>query len=318
MKIVLLRMLHVLSVNPTNVRMISLALIKKIQQFIDRKRDAEKIMVNIGGLRFFKRHWKVLDYRHPESRHYDSLGIDINHDLLSGKKFPWDDHSVSFFTSAHTLEHLLDPALPHIFREMYRCLKPGGAVRVTVPDYDYLYDCLLENDDFGIMNSNGSAEYYRYLSACEFYGTEIADRMFPSPQWPRSHTLIEGPFTKQQVADRWVNQVATHREGEFSYDELQCMARQMGREQFGDFLTHNVTMEYKRRNPGSHNVWFNYEKMAHLFKEAGFELVYKSAPNKSKFDEFRGVGKYWGFDWRRMETSLYVEAVAQHVNGHSA
>lgn len=105
----------------------------------DRRADANKVMVNIGGGVFIKRHWKNLDY---SSTHYPyRLSVlDHNFDLTSGERFPFADDSVTLLYSSHTLEHIPQRFCPRLFAELHRCLKLGGVVRLTMPDYDKLYE----------------------------------------------------------------------------------------------------------------------------------------------------------------------------------
>lgn len=111
---------------------------KKIFNFVDRKIDKQKLMINIGGGYFFRRHWKVLDLP-PDSFNYLSIhryfytgdsprkiALDYVFDLISGKPFPLSDDSVAFFYSSHTLEHIPQECCQFILNEMFRCLKPGG------------------------------------------------------------------------------------------------------------------------------------------------------------------------------------------------
>ena len=84
---------------------------------IDRKEDSEKIMINIGGGNYFRRHWKVLDFPSKWYSHFPG-SIDIEFDLTNGKKFPVKDNSVTFFYSSHTLEHIPQEYCQHILNEI--------------------------------------------------------------------------------------------------------------------------------------------------------------------------------------------------------
>jgi len=102
-------------------------------------------MINIGGGRFFRRHWKILDV---ETKHYGFMPgvVDYSHDLISSSPFPFKDNQVTLFYSQHTLEHIPQEFCQHIFDEIHRCLKPGGAVRIMVPDFDLAKKAFLAND----------------------------------------------------------------------------------------------------------------------------------------------------------------------------
>jgi SAM-dependent methyltransferase len=51
-------------------------------------------------------------------------------------KLPFRDGSVDAFYSHHVIEHLQENVMLFHFREMFRCLKPGGAFRVGGPNGD--------------------------------------------------------------------------------------------------------------------------------------------------------------------------------------
>lgn len=56
----------------------------------------------------------------------------VLHDLT--KPFPWQTSSVSAIYSSHTLEHLSRADGASFVRECYRVLRPGGLIRILVPD----------------------------------------------------------------------------------------------------------------------------------------------------------------------------------------
>lgn len=59
------------------------------------------------------------------------------------------DNAFDGVFSEHVLEHLyIDDALA-LLREIYRILKPGGTLRLTVPSLDYRIQCYLEEKASG-------------------------------------------------------------------------------------------------------------------------------------------------------------------------
>lgn len=65
----------------------------------------------------------------------------VQHDLAYS--IPLDSNSADFVYSSHFLEHLFRNDAENLLRESYRVLKPGGTVRIVVPDLEYaltLYD----------------------------------------------------------------------------------------------------------------------------------------------------------------------------------
>src|SRR4051812_26848798 len=72
---------------------------------------------------------------HPRfiNLNYDwNRGIDICWDV--GRGIPLRDGSMQGVFSEHCLEHLSLDTTDQVLKECYRMLKPGGAVRIVVPD----------------------------------------------------------------------------------------------------------------------------------------------------------------------------------------
>ena len=62
-------------------------------------------------------------------------GTFIHHDLQYG--IPLKDGTADYVYSSHFLEHMARLDALHLLRESYRVLKPGGVLRVVVPDLAY-------------------------------------------------------------------------------------------------------------------------------------------------------------------------------------
>jgi predicted SAM-dependent methyltransferase len=55
------------------------------------------------------------------------------------------DDSVSLIYASHCLEHVPHVDLLRVLREWRRILKPGGTLRLSVPDFDHLVDLYLDS-----------------------------------------------------------------------------------------------------------------------------------------------------------------------------
>ena len=68
------------------------------------------------------------------------------------KRFPWADGTISVVYSSHTLEHFSKSEGHAFLSECHRILKPGGIIRIVVPDLDVLVQNYregnLEAEDF--------------------------------------------------------------------------------------------------------------------------------------------------------------------------
>lgn len=53
------------------------------------------------------------------------------------RRFPWGNDSVDCIYASHVLEHLTQRPADYLMAESYRVLKPGGVLRIVVPDLFY-------------------------------------------------------------------------------------------------------------------------------------------------------------------------------------
>lgn len=241
---------------------------KKIFKLIDKRTDEQKLMINIGGGYYFRRYWRVMDFS-SKWYHFRKGAIDYEFDLASNDLFPIADNSVSFFYSSHTLEHIPQEFCQHILNEIFRCLKIGGVVRITAPDFDLAYKAFLSNSiDFFSIYSGGACIEEKFL---EFF--------------------------------------ATYLKGKVSYKKMKEKLNLLKKETFADYYTGKVPRESQRVFAGNHINWWNYEKLFKMLEEAGFKVIYRSGPQKSRFIEMRGFGWNSGFDTTHPKISFFVEAV---------
>lgn len=68
----------------------------------------------------------------------------VHHDLAYG--IPLDDASADFVFSSHFLEHLFRREGERLLRECHRVLRPGGIVRIAVPDLEYALSLYAQGD----------------------------------------------------------------------------------------------------------------------------------------------------------------------------
>jgi SAM-dependent methyltransferase len=71
-------------------------------------------------------------------------GIDISCDVLEG--LPLEDASIDYITSIHALPELPYPSLEPALRELRRVLRPGGVLRLALPDMERAIRAYLDGD----------------------------------------------------------------------------------------------------------------------------------------------------------------------------
>lgn len=114
--------------------------------------------VNGAGYRMFRapRSGVVKVHLGPGSKRYIDGWINVDANFISARPdvwadlrntLPFPDNSVDVIYSHHVIEHLPDTLLAFHFRQMFRCLKPGGFIRVGGPNGDVAMRKYLEGDD---------------------------------------------------------------------------------------------------------------------------------------------------------------------------
>ena len=188
---------------------------------------SQNLMVNVGGGRWYKRRWKVLDY---ESEWYagNAVFIDYNYDLTSRDSMPFGDGTVDFFYSSHTLEHISNEDCQHALDEMYRCLKNAGALRIVVPDIDLIYDKYKERDEKFFeywMKTNMATSTQAFMILFAEPGKDEGDETIKS----KFMTLEKVDFLNYYTKNLRQNpSLAGFHINWFNYQKLEGMLRQAG------------------------------------------------------------------------------------------
>ena len=75
----------------------------------------------------------------------------VHHDLVHG--LPFGDGCVDFVYSSHFVEHLFLKDTIHLLRDIFRVLKPGGTLRISVPDLEYVMSLYVEGEKEKMLSS---------------------------------------------------------------------------------------------------------------------------------------------------------------------
>ncbi len=95
------------------------------------------MMLDLGGGRGYRYEpgWHLLDLQ----------DADINHDIT---KIPWpvEDDTYEAIFASHVLEHVSKAEAYSALAECHRILRPGGVIRIAVPDMDLFINAKLGGD----------------------------------------------------------------------------------------------------------------------------------------------------------------------------
>ena len=83
------------------------------------------------------------------------------HDLRKGIPFPSDEFDVVYHS--HLLEHLSRSNVTSFLHECFRVLKPGGALRVAVPDLERIAKAYLQALDEALQGASNAKENHEWM-----------------------------------------------------------------------------------------------------------------------------------------------------------
>lgn len=87
----------------------------------------------------------------------DVLAVDISRDL------PFEDRRFEAVYCSHVLEHLPRDAAPGLMRECRRILRPGGMLRVAVPDLETIARLYLERLERALAGDESARDEYDWM-----------------------------------------------------------------------------------------------------------------------------------------------------------
>jgi len=113
---------------------------------------------------------------HPDWINIDIVAHDprvIQHDLASG--IPLPDSSCDVVYSAAVFEHIRRADAPAFLHECFRVLKPGGIIRIGVPDLEQLCRLYLEKLALAVAGDQDAAHDYNWI-VLELYDQTVREQ----------------------------------------------------------------------------------------------------------------------------------------------
>ncbi len=222
--------------------------------------------LNIGAGRWYRPRWENIDL------YVDEFYADYRIDLREKKPLPLPTECASMIFASHVLEHVSDDVCIFILKECRRLLKPGGTVRVVVPDMDKAFEA---------YNSNNIDFFLKGCPSCSADTTEGAIVNFFASY--RKGCYSGGPVVEPDVVRNKIEQLDRYEFVKWCVEQIPDDA------------------PYK-----AHVNGYDFPKLRLLFEQAGFEKVERSSYRKSAV----GALRHRAFDNYPI-ISLYVEAYKQ-------
>lgn len=258
------------------------------EQFFPKESINQRRFYNVGAGRFSHPFWTNID---KVSEHYKERlsphNIDI--DLFDKNPLPIEDASAEVFYCSHVLEHIDTTSGQHLLNQMYQKLKPGGIVRLTMPDVDLAYQAYVKNDK----------SFFIWLK-----------------KWSVLYPDSRLNFTKNpldcDIGQIFLSHVAHHaaeihpnRVDDFvTSDGLKELFLNNDYESALDILVSKCSLDMQMKHAGQHINWYNFDKAKRMLALAGFNNIYKSGYQQSLVPIMRNSL----FDTTTPPTSLYIEA----------
>jgi predicted SAM-dependent methyltransferase len=275
-----------------------------------------KTLVNVGCGATIHPDWINIDLasRHPAVR---------LHDLRTG--LPFADGAVDVCYSSHVLEHLTPNQAGFFVREQFRVLKPGGIIRVVVPDLEVIcrnycrcldalrdgasgqefpYDyALLELYDQTVRSSSGG-ELAKVWSTCAGADRDhVISRHGPLP--PR--TVPPGP--PPGLRRRWRATLSDLRSGRWGAALRQRVAEGAAALWLGERGRTALNEGLFRASGEVHRWMYDAFSLGRLLKQHGFQQPHRTTASASLIAHFADYNLDAVDGQVRKPGSLFMEAV---------
>lgn len=263
------------------------------------------ILVNIGCGAVYHSQWANLDFSPtaPEVMRYDARN-----------RLPFADGSVDAVYHAHLLEHLESANARFFLTECHRVLRPGGVIRIAVPDLEAMAEAYLS--ELKKVRSGGNKTLYSWVrlemidqAARARSGGEMADfaaRLSPqevSVVKTRAGSEIEGILKMKQPRRRRITLAKIWLKGRLAFARLLVFVLG-GRRMLAAF-----DEGWFRQGGEVHRVMYDQVFLGDLLQSVGFASPLKCTAFQSQIPDYATYELDATAGGIRKADSLFMEAV---------
>lgn len=253
----------------------------------------QKRFYNVGAGNFFHPCWTNIDNGSDLPVSGIRKAALINYDLFSLLPMPLPSDVAKLIYTSHTIEHITDIEVQHLFNEAFRTLETNGIFRIVTPDIDNEYRAWRNNDRdyWNWINDdyNNNPESYKKRNL-NIPLREASNSQLFLCGFASTASIIHTEGSSEKITD----------------DELEKIFREMPYTDALNYCLSRCSVEVQKKFPFDHINWFNKEKLFRMLRKAGFEKIHVSAYGQSLAPVMRNL-RY--FDSTLPNISIYVEAV---------
>jgi SAM-dependent methyltransferase len=241
---------------------------------------ASKNLVNLGcGTRF-----------HPDWINIDLVGYGkgvMAHDLSRG--IPLPDASCDAVYHSHVLEHVRRDEVAPFLSECRRVLKPGGVLRVVVPDLEAICRLYLDRMERALAGDAEAAADYEWMML-ELYDQTVREK-WPSPMW---NFLYGQPLKNRGFVEQRIGNLASDVSSltpSSSLAKLKTRFRATARSLVESLHfwkpARALRIGYFRLNGQVHQWMYDRYSLAQLLLRAGFENPVRHTAKSSHIPDWQ-------------------------------
>lgn len=220
----------------------------------------------------------------------------IAHDLSQAIPFPADEFDAVYHS--HLLEHFTREVARNFIGECYRVLKPGGILRVVIPDLENIVHEYLKWLELAEKGTEGAADNYDWIllelldqMTRNFSGGEMG-RHLARPDIPNRDYIVE------RIGEEYFPRHSIDAKNSSQVNDLMRSFYEIGKFQTGGEV---------------HQWMYDRYSLARLLKEAGFSEIRRQSAEKSDIPGFIDYGLDLFCGKPRGSSSLFMEAMKYKI-----
>ncbi len=256
-------------------------------------------LLNLGCGSFVHDEWTNVDF-------FSSSEKVIAHNLLQG--VPFAANSFDAVYHSHVLEHFGKADARAFLAECHRVLKPGGVLRIVVPDLEGIAREYVRWLDLALQGAPGATPNLEWITI------ELLDQLArDSAGGEMAQTLTSGRIENLDYITRRIGTDIRDNLGKGQASVAQRPSRRMRlfaalERLFGRHFRYYQVGKF-RMSGESHKWMYDRCSLAELLREVGFADVRRQSAHESAIPGFARYGLDLYKGEKRGESSLFMEAV---------